>query len=101
MHIGNFMSTIINYVLSKDTNGIFYLRNEDTDKAREIPDAVEKIMETLEEYNLMPDEYEYQGVIVGSYGPYIQSERIAMIQILIRTGRLQLLLRVGQVMENS
>lgn len=42
MHIGNFMSTIINYVLSKDTNGIFYLRNEDTDKAREIPDAVEK-----------------------------------------------------------
>ena len=75
MHIGNFMSTIINYVLSKATNGVFYLRNEDTDKAREIPDAVEKIMETLEEYNLMPDEYEYQGVIVGSYGPYIQSER--------------------------
>ncbi len=54
------MSTIINYVLSKATNGVFYLRNEDTDKAREIPDAVEKIMETLEEYNLMPDEYEYQ-----------------------------------------
>lgn len=42
MHIGNFMSTIINYVLSKATNGVFYLRNEDTDKAREIPDAVEK-----------------------------------------------------------
>lgn len=91
MHIGNFMSTIINYVLSKDTNGIFYLRNEDTDKAREIPDAVEKIMETLEEYNLMPDEYEYQGVIVGSYGPYIQSERIAIyhayIKRLIEIGR--------------
>ena len=91
MHIGNFMSTIINYVLSKATNGVFYLRNEDTDKAREIPDAVEKIMETLEEYNLMPDEYEYQGVIVGSYGPYIQSERItiyhAYIKRLIEIGR--------------
>ena len=91
MHIGNFMSTIINYVLSKATNGVFYLRNEDTDKAREIPDAVEKIMETLEEYNLMPDEYEYQGVIVGSYGPYIQSERItiyhAYIKRLIEIGK--------------
>ena len=48
-------------------------------------------METLEEYNLMPDEYEYQGVIVGSYGPYIQSERItiyhAYIKRLIEIGR--------------
>lgn len=48
-------------------------------------------METLEEYNLMPDEYEYQGVIVGSYGPYIQSERItiyhAYIKRLIEIGK--------------
>ena len=36
MHIGNFMSTTIDYVLAKNTNGVFYLRNEDTDKAREI-----------------------------------------------------------------
>ncbi len=60
-------------------------------KAREIPDAVEKIMETLEEYNLMPDEYEYKGEIVGNYGPYIQSERKdiyhAYIKKLIEIGR--------------
>ena len=91
MHIGNFMSTVIDYVLAKNTNGIFFLRNEDTDKAREVSDAVERIMETLTTYNLVPDEYEYEGKIVGNYGPYIQSERKeiyhAYIKRLIEIGR--------------
>ena len=91
MHIGNFMSTVIDYVLAKNTNGIFYLRNEDTDKAREVSDAVERIMKTLTTYNLVPDEYEYEGKIVGNYGPYIQSERKeiyhAYIKRLIEVGR--------------
>ncbi len=91
MHIGNLMSTTICYVLAKNTNGVFILRNEDTDKKREIPDAVEKIRETLSEYNMLPDEYEYAGEIVGNYGPYIQSERKeiyhAFIKRLIEIGR--------------
>ena len=91
MHIGNFMSTTIDYVLAKNTNGVFYLRNEDTDKAREISDAVEKIMDTLKEYEMVPDEYEFNNKIVGNYGPYIQSERIEIyhtfIKKLIEMGR--------------
>ena len=91
MHIGNFMSTVIDYVLAKNTNGIFFLRNEDTDKAREVSDAVERIMKTLTTYDLVPDEYEYEGNIVGNYGPYIQSERKeiyhAYIKKLIEMGR--------------
>lgn len=91
MHIGNFMSTTIDYLMAKNTNGIFYLRNEDTDKAREIPDAVEKIMETLKEYDMIPDEYEYNNEVIGNYGPYIQSERIEIyhtyIKELIEMGR--------------
>ena len=91
MHIGNFMSTVINYSLARNTNGVFFLRNEDTDKAREIADAVDKIMGTLKEYNMIPDEYEYNGQVVGNYGPYIQSERIeiyhAFIKRLIEMGR--------------
>lgn len=91
MHIGNFMSTTIDYLMAKNTNGVFYLRNEDTDKAREIPDAVEKIMETLKEYDMVPDEYEYNNEVVGNYGPYIQSERIEIyhtyIKKLIEMGR--------------
>lgn len=91
MHIGNFMSTTIGYLMAKNTNGVFYLRNEDTDKAREIPDAVEKIMETLKEYDMVPDEYEYNNEVIGNYGPYIQSERIEIyhtyIKKLIEMGR--------------
>ncbi len=91
MHIGNFMSTIISYVLAKNSDGVFILRNEDTDKSREVVGAMDKIMNTLYEYDMMPDEYEYNTEVVGDYGPYIQSERKeiyhAYIKRLIEMGR--------------
>ena len=91
MHIGNFMQAIIDYVVAKQSGGVFFLRNEDTDKAREIEGAVELIMHILNEYNLTPDEYEFEGKMVGNYGPYIQSERKeiyhAFIKHLIEIGR--------------
>lgn len=91
LHIGGFFQALIDYVLAKNSNGIFYLRNEDTDKAREVDTAVELIMKTLNQYGLVPDEYEYEGKTVGEYGPYIQSERKeiyhAYIKRLIEIGR--------------
>ncbi len=91
MHIGNFMSSLIDYVVAKQSNGVFYLRNEDTDKAREIEGAVELIIKTLKQYNMSPDEYEADGEVFGNYGPYIQSERKeiyhAFIKHLIEIGR--------------
>ena len=66
MHLGNFMQAITNYVVAKQSNGVFFLRNEDTDKAREIEGAVELIMHILNGYGLTPDEYEYEGKIVGN-----------------------------------
>lgn len=91
MHIGNMMSAVINYVLAKNSNGIFYVRNEDTDQERSVDGAVEFIHHVLNHYNISPDEYELDGKIVGEYGPYIQSERIeiyhAFIKYLISIGR--------------
>lgn len=91
LHIGGFFQALIDYVLAKNSNGIFCLRNEDTDKAREVDTAVELIMKTLNQYGLVPNEYEYEGKIVGEYGPYIQSERKeiyhAYIKRLIEIGR--------------
>ena len=91
MHIGGFYQALTDYVLAKNSGGIFYLRNEDTDKLREVDSAVELIMSTLREYGIVPDEYEYKGEIVGNYGPYIQSERKdiyhAYIKKLIEIGR--------------
>ena len=91
MHIGNFMMALIDYIIAKNSNGVFYLRNEDTDKAREVDSAVDLIMNTLKHYNIEPDEYEYKGKTVGEYGPYIQSERKEIyhtfIKHLIEIGR--------------
>lgn len=84
MHIGNFQAAVIDYVVAKNKKGLFLLRNEDTDKARENKEAVKVIMETLKEYGMVPDEYQYEGEIVGNYGPYIQSERKEIYQAFIK-----------------
>ena len=84
MHLGGLFQAIINYVIAKESKGVFFLRNEDTDKAREIEGAVELIMQTLNNYGLTPDEYEFKGEIVGNYGPYIQSERKEIYHAFIK-----------------
>ena len=86
MHIGNFMSSTINYCLAHNNGGIFFLRNEDTDSLREIEGAVEYIRHVLEHYNMNPDEYEYRDTneTKGNYGPYIQSERKEIYHTFIK-----------------
>lgn len=91
MHIGGVYQAIIDFIVAKNTNGVFFLRNEDTDSAREIEGATKLIFTTLKKYGLNPNEYEYEGKIIGNYGPYIQSERKeiyhAFIKHLIEIGR--------------
>ena len=92
MHIGNFYQVVVNYLLAKQSDGVFFLRNEDTDQKREIEGAVEYIMHVLEHYKFIPDECEIKnGETRGNYGPYIQSERKeiyhAFIKHLISEGK--------------
>lgn len=91
MHIGGVYQALIDFMLAKNSDGIFYLRNEDTDSTREVNDATKLIIKTLKEYEILPDEYEYENEIVGNYGPYVQSERKeiyhAFIKRLIEIGR--------------
>ena len=93
MQIGNFYSSVINYVLAKQSGGVFFLRNEDTDSSRELSGAVEYIRHVLEHYHINPDEYEYRDINkeAGNYGPYIQSERKdiyhAFIKELVSQGK--------------
>lgn len=91
MHLGGLFQALIDFNIARQSGGIFYLRNEDTDKLREVEGATELIMEVLNYYNIIPDEYELNGKIVGNYGPYVQSERKeiyhAFIKHLIKIGR--------------
>ena len=84
IHLGGFFQALIDYVLAKNSNGLFYLRNEDTDQKREIKEATKLIMDTLKHYDIMPDEYEFDGKIVGKYGPYVQSERKEIYHTFIK-----------------
>lgn len=84
VHIGNLLQALTDFLLAKNSNGVFYLRNEDTDTKREVNEAVAKIMETLEYTNIMPDEYEFNGEVVGNYGPYVQSERKEIYHAFIK-----------------
>ncbi len=75
IHIGGIYQAITNYVYANKNNGVFMLRIEDTDSAREVSDATDLIIKTLNDYNLIPSESEYKGEIKGNYGPYYQSNR--------------------------
>ena len=73
MHIGNLRTALYAYLIAKHENGDFILRIEDTDKSREVSGAVDVIYKSLSLANLKHDEGPDVG---GSFGPYIQSERV-------------------------
>lgn len=92
LHIGHFFQCICNSFIAKSTNGIFYFRVEDTDKKREVPGAVDKIVETLATFGIVYDEGRLlNGEEKGDYGPYLQSERMdiynSFARYLVAKGR--------------
>lgn len=88
MHVGSFSVILKNYAFAKKHGGQFILRIEDTDKEREVPGAIDRIIETIKDYGLDFDEGPGKG---GQYGPYIQSERLdiykKMAQQLVDDGK--------------
>ena len=80
-HMGTLFQAFISKKAAKDTNGVFYIRIEDTDRERLVSDAVDVITTDLKYFNIIPDE----GVIsngkeIGKYGPYTQSDRKEIYQ---------------------
>ncbi len=72
VHFGALFASLVNCICAKHSNGVFYLRIEDTDKKREVEGGVEGIVNTLKSFDINFDEGQSFG---GEYGPYIQSER--------------------------
>ena len=76
MHLGGLYMGLISERFAHQSNGVFYLRIEDTDKKREVEGAKKIIIDTLHNFGLDPDEGEsFDGGEIGEYGPYSQSER--------------------------
>lgn len=72
LHIGGVRTALYNYLFTKQQEGDFILRIEDTDSARFVPGAEEYIQETFDWLGMSFDESPSKG---GNYGPYRQSER--------------------------
>ena len=77
LHIGGARTALYDWLLAKKTGGRFILRIEDTDRNRFVPDAVQDIKDSLTWMGLTWDEGPDAG---GEYGPYYQSERLALYQ---------------------
>lgn len=75
LHLGGVRTVLFNYLFTKQNNGEFVLRIEDTDQTRFVEGAEAYINETLAWCGLEPDESVEKG---GAYGPYRQSERKAL-----------------------
>ena len=81
MHIGGLYQALIAKKLSKQTDGVFFLRIEDTDQKREIENGVSEIVSSLKDFGMEADE----GMLTdteekGNYGPYKQSLRKEIYQ---------------------
>ncbi len=86
LHFGGLYAATAAKLNCTATNGIFFLRIEDTDKKREIEDGVSAIVDGLEAFGITPDE----GVMgfekeVGEYGPYTQSKRAEIYQTFAKS----------------
>lgn len=81
VHIGTIYQALIAKKLAKQTDGVFFLRIEDTDQKREIDGGILQIINTLKDFDLEPDEgMTSETEEKGAYGPYKQSERKEIYQ---------------------
>ena len=81
IHIGGLYQGLIAKKLAKQTDGVFFIRIEDTDQKRQVENGTAEIINSLNKFGLNPDE----GMInetesKGNYGPYKQSMRKEIYQ---------------------
>lgn len=91
IHIGTLYAALICKRMAAQSNGVFFLRMEDTDRKREVAGARELIMNALNTFGLAYDEGPLPKGEIGAYGPYTQSIRQdiydAYTRFLLETGQ--------------
>ena len=84
VHLGNLVQGTISERMSHQSNGVLFLRVEDTDAKREVPGAVEVLINTLEHYSIHFDEGATIEGDNGVYGPYRQRQRAAIYHVFAK-----------------
>lgn len=75
IHLGNLYGAFVDERLAHQSDGIFYLRIEDTDDKRFVENAVDTIISSLAFFGINFDEGVTENGDIGNYGDYTQSHR--------------------------
>ena len=84
LHTGSLFTSMICRKVATQSNGVFYIRLEDTDTKREIAGSGEQLLKQLNIFDVNPDEGYLGNSEKGNYGPYIQSQRAAIYCVVIK-----------------
>lgn len=75
VHLGNLVQGLVSERMAHQSGGVLFLRVEDTDAKREVPGAVEVLINSLKHYDIHFDEGATMDGDNGIYGPYRQRQR--------------------------
>ena len=81
VHLGNLVQGLTSERMAHQSGGVLFLRVEDTDAKREVPGAVEVLINTLKHYGISFDEGATIDGDNGEYGPYRQRQRAAIYHV--------------------
>lgn len=81
VHLGNLVQGMISERMAHQSGGVLFLRVEDTDAKREVPGAVEVLIDSLKHYNILFDEGATHDGDNGVYGPYRQRQRASIYHV--------------------
>ena len=81
VHLGNLVQGLTSERLCHQSGGTLFLRVEDTDAKREVPGAVEVLINSLKHYNILFDEGATVEGDAGNYGPYRQRQRAEIYHV--------------------
>ena len=84
VHLGNLVQGTISERMTHQSGGVLFLRVEDTDAKREVPGAVEVLINTLKHYGIVFDEGATIDGDNGNYGPYRQRQRASIYHVFAK-----------------
>ena len=84
VHLGNLVQGMISERMAHQSGGVLFLRVEDTDAKREVPGAVEVLINSLKHYDIHFDEGATIDGDNGLYGPYRQRQRAAIYHVFAK-----------------
>ena len=84
VHLGNLVQGMISERMAHQSGGVLFLRVEDTDAKREVPGAVEVLINSLKHYDINFDEGATIEGDNGLYGPYRQRQRASIYHVFAK-----------------